>query len=52
MKKAIKKNKKASKLMLDSEVLFCGLLAVLKQHDVDLESILAHELAGVPPALF
>ena len=38
--------------MMDSEVLFRRLLAVSKQRDVNLEQVLSHELALVPPSLF
>ena len=38
--------------MMDSEVLFRRLLAVSKQRDVNLEQVLSHELAPVPPSLF
>ena len=38
--------------MMDSEVLFRRLLAVSKQRDVNLEQMLSHELAPVPPSLF
>ena len=43
---------KATKLMMDSEVLFRRLLAVSKKRDVDLQLVLQHELAAVPPSLF
>ena len=38
--------------MLDSEVLFRRLLAVLQSRGVCLEEVLSHEFAAVPPALF
>ena len=38
--------------MMNSEVLFRRLLAVSKQRDVNLEQVLSHELAPVPPSLF
>ena len=37
---------------MDSEVLFRRFLAVSKQRDVNLEQVLSHELAHVPPSLF
>ena len=43
---------KTDKIMMDSEVLFRRLLAVSKQRDVNLEQVLSHELAPVPPSLF
>ena len=43
---------KADKTMMNSEVLFRRLLAVSKQRDVNLEQVLSHELAHVPPSLF
>lgn len=39
-------------LMVSSEVLFRRLLAVSKQRDVDLHSVLKYELAAVSPSLF
>ena len=38
--------------MMDSELLFRRLLAVSKQRHVNLEQVLSHELAPVPPSLF
>ena len=38
--------------MMDSEVIFRRLLAVSKQRYVNLEQMLSHELAPVPPSLF
>ena len=43
---------KAEQLHMDSDVLFRRLLAVSKQRDVPLESVMSHELAAVPPSLF
>ena len=51
MSKSLTSNK-PDKTMMDSEVLFRRLLAVLKQRDVNLEQVLSHELAPVPPSLF
>jgi len=38
--------------MIDTEVLFHQLLAVSKNHDVDMQKVLSHELAAVPPSMF
>ena len=35
-----------------SEVLFRRLLAVSKHRDINLEKVLEHELAAIPPSLF
>ena len=43
---------KTDTIMMDSEVLFRRLLAVSKQRGVNLEQVLSHELAPVPPSLF
>ena len=43
---------KTDKIMMDSEVLFRRLLGVSQQRDVNLEQVLSHELAPVPPSLF
>ena len=43
---------KSDKRIVDSEVLFRRLLMVSKQREVNLEKVLEHELAAVPPALF
>ena len=51
MSKSLTSNK-TDKIMMDSEVLFRRLLAVAKQRDVNLEQMLSHELAPVPPSLF
>ena len=51
MSKSLTSNK-PDKTMMDSEVLFRRLLAVSKQRDVNLEQVLSHELAPVPPSLF
>ena len=51
MSKSLTSNK-THKIMMDSEVLFRRLLAVAKQRDVNLEQVLYHELAPVPPSLF
>ena len=51
MSKSLTSNK-PDKTMVDSEVLFLRLLAVSKQRDVNLEQVLSHELAPVPPSLF
>ena len=40
------------KMIVSSEVLFRRLLAVSKQRDVDLHSVMKYELSAVPPALF
>ena len=52
MRKSLNIDKDTKKLMIDSEVLFRRLLAVSKQRNVNMETILQHELAAVPPALF
>lgn len=52
MKKSINIDKDTKKLMIDSEVLFRRLLAVSKQRNVNMETVLQHELAVIPPALF
>ena len=46
------KSNKTDKIIMDFEVLFRRLLAVSKQRDVNLEQVLSHELAPVPPSLF
>ena len=51
MSKSLTSNK-TDKIMMDSEVLFRRLLAVPKQRDVNLEHVLSHKLAPVPPSLF
>lgn len=51
MTKPMKVNKR-DELMVDSEVLFRRLLAVSKKRDVNLEQVLTHELAPLPPSLF
>jgi hypothetical protein len=51
MRKAVP-TKSTDKFMVDSEVLFRRLLVVSKKRDVSLETVLEHELATVPPALF
>jgi len=38
--------------MIDTEVLFCRLLAVSKNHDVHMRKVLSYELAAVPPPMF
>jgi len=43
---------KQKKLMCSTEVLFRRLLSVSKTRDIDLQKVLEHELAAVPPALF
>ena len=40
------------KVHMDSDVLFRRLLAVSKQREVSLETVMSHELAAVPPSLF
>ncbi len=40
------------KLHMDSDVLFRRLLAVSKQREVSMETVMSHELAAVPPSLF
>ena len=40
------------KCMVDSEVLLRRLLGISRLQDVSLETVLEHELATVPPALF
>jgi hypothetical protein len=37
---------------MDSDVLFRRLLAVSKQREVSMETVMSHELAAVPPSLF
>ena len=51
MSKSMTSNK-TDIIMMDSEVLFPRLLAVSKQRDVNLEQVLSHELAPLPPSLF
>ena len=51
MSKCLTSNK-TDKIMMGSELLFRRLLAVSKQRDVNLEQVLSHELAPVPPSLF
>ena len=51
MKKSLPGDK-TKKLIISSEVLFRRLLAVSRQRDVDLHSVMKYELAAVPPALF
>ena len=51
MSKSMTSNK-TDIIMMDSEVLFPRLLAVSKQRDVNLEQVLSHELAPLPPYLF
>ncbi|KAL8601861.1 hypothetical protein ACOMHN_020596 [Nucella lapillus] len=43
---------KQKKLMCSTEVLFRRLLSVSKTRYIDLQKVLEHELAAVPPALF
>ena len=43
---------KQNKLMCSTEVLFRRLLSVSKTTDIDLQKVLEHELAAVPPAIF
>ena len=50
--KAPLSKKKSGQNHMDSEVLFRRLLAVSSQRDVSMETVLSHELAAVPPALF
>jgi len=38
--------------MIDTEVLFCRLLAVSKNRDMALRKVLSYELAAVPPSMF
>ena len=40
------------KVHMDSDVLFRRLLAVSKQREVSMETVMSHELAAVPPSLF
>ena len=51
MSKSLTSNK-TDKTMMYPEVLFRRLLAVSKQRDVNLEQVLSHELAPVPPSIF
>ena len=44
--------KTKDKLAVDPEVLFRRMLAVSKFRDINLETVLQHELATVPPSLF
>jgi hypothetical protein len=43
---------KQKKQMCCTEVLFRRLLSVSKTRDIDLQQVLEHELAAVPPAMF
>jgi hypothetical protein len=52
MRKSVEVEKTTKKIMVDSEILFRRLLAVSKQRDVNIKSLLQHELAVIPPALF
>ena len=47
MRKSVNIEKATKKLMVDSEVLFQILLAVSKQRNVNMETVLQHELAAV-----
>ena len=51
MRKSLPGNKQ-KKLMVSTEVLFRRLLAVSRVQEIDLETVLKHELAAVPPALY
>ena len=43
---------KQKKLMVSTEVLFRCFLAVSRVREIDLETVLKHELAAVSPALY
>ncbi len=43
---------KSREVHMDSDVLFRRLLAVSKQREVSMETVMSHELAAVPPSLF
>ena len=47
MRKSVNIEKATKKLMVDSEVLFQILLAVSKQRNVNMETVLQHDLAAV-----
>ena len=47
MRKSVNIEKATKKLMVDSEVLFQILLAVSKQRNVNMETVLQHKLAAV-----
>jgi hypothetical protein len=52
MRKSVEVEKTTKKIMVDSEILWRRLLAVSNQRDVNIKSLLQHELAAIPPALF
>ena len=43
---------KQKKLMVDSEVLLRQLLSVSRNREIDLKTVLSHELAAIPQSLF
>ena len=51
MKKCLSGDKDR-KIMIDTEVLFRRLLAVLKNRDVNMHKVLSYELAADPPSMF
>ena len=52
MRKPLLTDKHIKKLMCSTEVLFRRLLSVSNTTDIDLQKVLEHELAAVPPAIF